>query len=549
MADKAELLAEAYRRGLLPPDRKAAYEEAARRGLVPPIANAKPAMKNGRLPGEVPFLPSTGALANFNRGLGVGDELAAGFATVGDLVTGKVKDGKTREFIGNVGNAFNSNLAKQRGLEDTYAEQRPNSAAFARGTGTAVTAAVPVGQAANAFSQTSRLAAAGQGAVLAGVQGAGYAALDRGSLGERVADAGKAAINPLALALGATAGALSLPRTRAKTPKAKAVELDQLQAAKTAAYRAVDDAGIHYTPQGFSDFVGDARSVLQNANISPTRHPKAFSMLSDLEKRASQGHAPTLTQLDQLRQEIRRDVVDVPDKAERFMGRKIIDALDGFVEKAAGPQVAGGQAANAADLLAKARTLNSRVRKVEAVETAVEKARLRAGSTGSGGNIDNATRQNLRAVMEKTPNLTQEERAALETVVMGGKGQNALRQIGKLSPSGNGLMAGLNLAGAASLGPLGAIPGAAGLTAKFVADRQTQRNVQEVLRIMSTERPSPAQIAQAQQLVSSMANSPAASALRRVVAARQARAAGALGAMTAGEPSGRPRNALSSARP
>lgn len=34
MADRAELLAEAYRRGLLPPEQKAAYEEAQRRGLI-----------------------------------------------------------------------------------------------------------------------------------------------------------------------------------------------------------------------------------------------------------------------------------------------------------------------------------------------------------------------------------------------------------------------------------------------------------------------------------------------------------------------------------
>ena len=36
MANKEELLAEAYKRGILPPDKKAAYEEAMRRGLVQP---------------------------------------------------------------------------------------------------------------------------------------------------------------------------------------------------------------------------------------------------------------------------------------------------------------------------------------------------------------------------------------------------------------------------------------------------------------------------------------------------------------------------------
>lgn len=62
MADKNEMLAEAYRRGLLPPDRKAAYEEAMRRGLVgdgkaakAPVAKPAPQPKKLRwseVPGE-----------------------------------------------------------------------------------------------------------------------------------------------------------------------------------------------------------------------------------------------------------------------------------------------------------------------------------------------------------------------------------------------------------------------------------------------------------------------------------------------------------------
>lgn len=42
MADKTQMLAEAYRRGLLPPQKAAAYEEAMRRNLVPRVEPRKP---------------------------------------------------------------------------------------------------------------------------------------------------------------------------------------------------------------------------------------------------------------------------------------------------------------------------------------------------------------------------------------------------------------------------------------------------------------------------------------------------------------------------
>jgi hypothetical protein len=196
--------------------RAAGYKDAEIvRHLSSPPVNA---MKNGRLPGEVPFLPSAGAMANFNRGLGIGDELAAGFATAGDVLTGRVRGDKTREFVGNVGNAFARNLAQQRALEDGYAAQRPVTAALARGTGTAVTAAVPAGQTANAFANAPRLANAARGAVVAGTQAAVYGLADRGSASERLSAAGRAAIDPLVLSLGAAGGALGPAARRPARP-------------------------------------------------------------------------------------------------------------------------------------------------------------------------------------------------------------------------------------------------------------------------------------------------------------------------------------------
>ena len=281
-------------------------------------------------------------------------------------------------------------------------------------------------------------------------------------------------------ALGAAANAL---------PKStKAPNLEQLTAAKNAAYQAVDNAGVAYTPEALKGMADNITNSLDGANLSAIRHPKAASMLADIQNATSQ--PMTLTQLDQLRQVVRRDVASAPDDAERYMGKQIINGIDDFVQKASPDQVASGNPAQAAALVNRARDLNTRVRKIETIQDAVAAAKLRAGSTGSGGNADNATRQNLRRVLERGTNFTPEEQDALEKIVVGGRTQNVLRLVGKLSPTGNGLMAGLEL-GAAGLGEAGhnravgagaVAVGLTGLAAKTGADAMTGMGASRLTR-------------------------------------------------------------------
>jgi hypothetical protein len=107
---------------------------------------------------------------------------------------------------------------------------------------------------------------------------------------------------------------------------------DQLKAAKDAAYQATDDVGVRYTPQALDDLVTGIKDEVTAAKINPMRHPRAASMLSDIE--AMSGTSPTLTQLDQLRQVIRRDVASAPDEAEAFFGKKMIRNIDEFIDSA-----------------------------------------------------------------------------------------------------------------------------------------------------------------------------------------------------------------------
>lgn len=156
----------------------------------------------------------TGAMAQFNRGLGIGDELAAAGNTATNVLMGKTP------LSGVVGDYTNS-LAKQRAYENSFAQDHPHVAALARGTGMAATAAIPGGDTANAFAQAPRVVNMARGATTAGLTAAGYAAADAGTPAERLKAASDAATNPLVLGLGAVGGALAPAASRPTAPKSK----------------------------------------------------------------------------------------------------------------------------------------------------------------------------------------------------------------------------------------------------------------------------------------------------------------------------------------
>lgn len=467
----------------------------------------------------------TGGLANLNRGLGIGDELAAAGGVVTGLLTGRHK------LTDPVVPAFKQELAAQRGQEDEFARARPRVAALARGTGNALTMAAPVGPGATAFEGGSLAVNALRGATVAGLTGAGYAAVDRGTLKERAGAAADAAADPVTLGLGAVAGGAANLRPRARAERSAAPTLEELQSQRTAAYGEVANSGHTFAPEEVQGLAQAIVDDLGSANISPARHPRASSMMEDISALAAEGEPITLTQLDQLRQVVRRDVASSKDDAEAFMGRRIIDQIDDFID------TAGGEGA---ETIRRARDLNTRVRKIENLDDAVEKARQRAGSTSTGGNTDNATRQNVRRFSEQTRNLTPDERAAAERVVMGTPGQNALRQVGKLSPQGNGLMAAIHTAGLASGFGTGGV--SAGITAgvavtgaisKVVADALTTRNVNELRNLIAAGGNAAArQIAN--ELEIAAAQSPAARELQAQLANDLAAAMGVQGASARG---------------
>lgn len=280
------------------------------------------------------------------------------------------------------------------------------------------------------------------------------------------------------------AGVASVRPGNIFAPKAARPDIvPALRAEKDAAYQAVDKSGARYAAGGLKGLFSEIDATAQANNINPQLHPRASAMLADLKARRN---SMSLTELDQLRQVVRRDVVNRGDEAEAFFGKQMIAAIDQFIDSASGKLLNTGSGPQAAETISAARGANTQYRKAEAVTDAVEAARLRASSTGTGGNADNAIRQNLRRVLEETANLTPEERAVLQTAVKGGPVQNALRIAGKLSPTSGAMPLMASLGGAGLSGGKTLALSAAGYGAKLAADAITTQNVDKVLQVIAS---------------------------------------------------------------
>jgi hypothetical protein len=282
------------------------------------------------------------------------------------------------------------------------------------------------------------------------------------------------------------ASRLSMPSVAA-AGKLPTPEIDDLYSAKAAAYQTVDQLGAKYSAESVDNLYTDM--IRRAENISPERHPLAYSTLVDLEKKGPQ--ALSLTQLDQLRQVIRLDLVDSGSKAEAEFGRRFIQSIDDFIENASPTSISGVTGQTADYAIRTARKANTILRKSERLQDALEAARLRAAASGSGGNIDNAIRQELVRIVKDPRTFTAAEIAQMEAIIMGGgKLQDVLRKLGKLSPSGSGLMAALGIGGTMA-NPAAAVIPAVGLAAKAISDRTTQSGVQNLTNAVRSGAPPP----------------------------------------------------------
>ncbi len=257
---------------------------------------------------------------------------------------------------------------------------------------------------------------------------------------------------------------------------AKPMDFAALTQAKDAAYAAAKQSGATYADEQFNAFKTGLQQSLAASSLNPLRHPKAASMLDDINRVTGD---QTLESLDQLRQVIYRDVASASDQSEARLGKQMIKALDAFIES----NPAGSAA------IKTARDLNTRVMKIEAVSNAAESAALQNGARYFGGNEANAVRQKLRPFIDPTAakkigNLTPDEAAQLKKVVIGTPVQNALRNVSFFAPN----RMGGQIAGMMGIPTMGlstaVLP--AGALAQTISTGMTKKQLDDLIKLMAS---------------------------------------------------------------
>ncbi len=361
-------------------------------------------------------------------------------------------------------------------------------------TGVAAAAApARVAQGAQAFARARPVVA---GMLAGAAEGAayGYGSGD-GNVASRMESAGEGAT------FGAAAGGLvpaaalagrSVARgagelaeeagTALRTRRMALPDIDDLAQQTRTAYQAVDDAGALYSRRTTSRLGQDIAARAEEMNLNPLLTPKAAALVDDI--RAMTAREMSLTELDQIRQSTRRVLMDSPEGGERAFGGMIIDQIDNMIDRAT-PTMRGGAPDQARALIRTARQASRRHRGSEALEEAIETARDRAASSGTGGNEQNAIRQNLRRLItnKRTRRLyTSDQIDMIRRAVRGDGLENVLRVVGRFSPESGMLSAATGIGATAAAGPLGALLPAAGYVGKKAAEGLQGARVNQIVR-------------------------------------------------------------------
>lgn len=402
-----------------------------------------------------------------------GEKIGTALNTAGESMTlGVVGDEAAAAADSLVGRGnYNDRLQKYRSDESQFRRENPKTALAAE----VAPALIPGIGAAGAIGKAPTIGkAAARAAGLGGASGAVYGFSEgEGGAGERAKNAastaafgalfGGAAGGGFAALARAPRGVQALFRKSEERPT-----VGVLRGLKNEAYRAVDRSGEVFTGDDTTKLYDKVRSIFDDSNYVEDVDNASRAVLNILERNS--GKELTLGKLDKVRQGLWKRYNSAQDQPHIL---DAIHAVDEMIDSKAGTS----------ELMDVARAANAKYSKAKLLDAAFQKADDQVASTGSGGNTFNKYRQVVTSIIndpKKARFFTEEEIAAMREFVHGTPSEGVLRLVGKMSPSGNGLMLTLHtIAGVSSGGatvPLMVV----GEGSKRLADRSVRKGAERV---------------------------------------------------------------------
>lgn len=270
-------------------------------------------------------------------------------------------------------------------------------------------------------------------------------------------------------------------------PQAPAT-IDDLTQAKNAAYKRAEETGVVVARGAINRLKVELVNDLKKEGLNKTLHPKTSAALKEILDTKGQ---LSLSQIETLRK-IANDAKGAIEPADARLGARIVERIDDFEANLADADVVSGNPA-AATAFKEARALNTRLSKARTIDKLLKDAELQAGANYTMSGMENALRQQFKALAKndrKMRQFSQAEQAAIRKVALGGPVENTLRLLGKLSPTGAlPTLVGMGAIGAA--GPAGIAIPAAGAASRYAATRMTIRNARAADELIRGEPPPP----------------------------------------------------------
>ncbi len=270
----------------------------------------------------------------------------------------------------------------------------------------------------------------------------------------------------------------AIERATAARAAAKVVPtIDEVKAAAASGYQHPAVAAVEIKPAAIDTLATSISNDLKRQRINDRLAPQTHALLEDL-KTPVNGPAHKIEDLETARQRLGDLAGNFANPIEQKAASTAIRALDTYSANIPQSHLLAGDANLANGILTEARANYASAKTAEKVAEKLRNADLQAGSTYSGGNLNNATRQKLRPLLtSKTQGrgLTTDELQTIEDTVRGSFAGNAMRAGGKL-------LGGAGAAGGFLGGPLGAVAvPAAGYGIKKVGDAITRANAQKIV--------------------------------------------------------------------
>lgn len=288
--------------------------------------------------------------------------------------------------------------------------------------------------------------------------------------------------SPIAQVAGALLGGgtpIGLHRLARQAPQAPSIAEKFDEASR--AYERVDAAKDTINPHSRQRLIDALRSRMSEEGIDSELHPRASRSLDLMDERLPA--SPRIADIEQRRRGIGRNVAGSIDREEARLGTVMKDEIDTYLNNLSPSDMSGGNPQAVLDDLRAGRDATARGHRASLIEDAAMRGERRAATSGTGGNAVNTIRQNIRSILDnprKRRGFTPDEIQAMEDVVRGTPTTNALRQIGRLSPSSGTLPMAGGLTSAATMGPIGLTIPAAGYLGKYGAETLTDRQIKRI---------------------------------------------------------------------